>query len=48
MENVTAANISIEITKYPQQDQLYQLNTFRVKENSVMCCVPEPGTTRVN
>ena len=48
MENITEANISIEITKYPQQDRLYQINTFRVKQNSVMCCVPETGTTRVN
>ena len=43
MENITEANISIEITKYPQQDRLYQLNTYRV-----MCWVPEPGTKRVN
>ena len=48
MENITEANISIEITKYLQQDRLYQLNTYRVKRNSVMCYVPEPGTTRVN
>ena len=48
MENITEANISIEITKHLQQNRLYQLNTFRVKRNSVMCCAPEPGTTRVN
>ena len=48
MENISEANIFIEIIKYPQQCRLYQLNTFRVKRNSVMCCVPEPGTTRVN
>ena len=47
MVNITEVNISIEITKYLQQDRLYQLNTFRVKRNSG-CFVPEPGTTRVN
>ena len=28
MENITEANIPIEITKYLQQDRLYQLNMF--------------------
>ena len=46
MENITGANLSIEITKYLQQDRLYQPNTCRVKRNCVH--VPEPETTRVN
>ena len=40
MENITEANISTELTKHPQQDRLYQLNTFRVKRNNVIISLP--------